>query len=192
MRFHHHSGTDIEIVVGNIAFEECDAIVNAANASLLAGSGVCGAIFAGAGEKLQPECNEIINSLGRNLYTSEAVLTSGCSLKAKYIIHAVAPKCMMRWDEKIDNTMRSLYKNIYALAEKEGCTSIAIPAMGTGVYRCDPIKSTDIAIDELLVFLENHKNHVIKKIRFVVHGKEMANVYIDTLRLAIQHDGVQS
>ncbi len=176
-----YNGVAISFKVGNIAKESCHAIVNAANIYLQNGSGVCGAIFSGAGSRLKVACDEQIRALGRNLDVSEAVVTEGFDLSARFIIHSVSPRCMFRWDANIEEKMRMTYRNIFDIANRSGFKSIAIPAMGVGHHHCDSTKCTIIAIDELFRYLHQSNNH-ITEIRFVLYSEEMASHYLEIFK----------
>ena len=171
-------GVNVCFHMGDITKESCDAIVNSANIYLERGSGVCGAIFDGAGAKLKEACSDKIALLGRNLAVSETVVTLGFDLPAKNIIHSVSPRCMFRWDANIEEKMRVTYRNIFDTAEFFEFKSIAIPAMGVGHHHCDTQKCVQIAIDELFYYLQNaHKQ--ITEIRFVLFSEEMAKRYLE-------------
>ena len=119
----------IEIRKISITDLDTDAIVNAANSALLAGGGVCGAIFRAAGyERLQDACDEI-----GHCDEGSAVITPGFGLKAKYIIHAVGP----RWSGGRRNEpqlLYSAYKSSLKLAEEYGCASIGFPLISAGIF----------------------------------------------------------
>jgi O-acetyl-ADP-ribose deacetylase (regulator of RNase III) len=185
MKFDHISGVDIHILIDDIVHQECDAIVNAANIYLQNGSGVCGAIFNGAGPQLKEACDEKLRILGRNLHPGESVVTPGYNIKAKYILHSVSPRCMFRWDEKIEETMRVTYRNIFDIAECSGFNTIAIPAMGVGHHHCDVDKCTSIAINELIAYI-NRPNHTIQEIRFVLSDESIQARYIKSLISILQ------
>lgn len=178
---YNFSNTRVYILIGNIVDQECDAIVNSANVYLQKGSGVCGAIFQGAGSELKSVCDEKIRLLGRNLTVSEAVVTAGFNLSANYIIHSVSPRCMFRWDDSIKEKITTTYRNIYAIADDLGLKSVAIPAMGVGHHHCDLLKCTKIAIDELFHYLLN-PNKRIEEIRLVLYTEEMALQYIEIFK----------
>jgi O-acetyl-ADP-ribose deacetylase (regulator of RNase III) len=155
----------IEIVVRNIVDETTEAIVNAANEMLAAGSGISGAIHAAAGRHLEQECLQ----LGR-CPTGEARITAGYDLKAKYVIHAVAPRY---WDGTRGEAelLRETYQSIFAVALKNKIRSISIPAIGTGIYRFPLREATIIA-------LETAKNYVNQvQIRFVCFDQKTAELY---------------
>lgn len=118
-----------QIVYQDITTMSTDAIVNAANSQLLAGAGVCGAIFRAAGyEELQRQCRD-----KAPCPTGQAVITSGCQLKAKYIIHTVGPV----WhggSSGEEKKLYSCYAQSLALAKKWGCQSIAFPLISAGIF----------------------------------------------------------
>lgn len=178
---HNFKNVDVHILFGNIIDQKCDAIVNSANIYLQKGSGVCGAIFQKAGLELKSACEEHIQNLGRNLHVSEAVVTRGFHLKTKHIIHSVSPRCMFRWDEKIEEKMRMTYRNIFDIADRSGFKSIAIPAMGVGHHHCDSTKCTQIAFDELFHYLHQSDKY-LTEIRFVLYTEEMASNFLETFK----------
>jgi len=119
----------LTIIRNDITKMEVDAVVNAANTNLLAGGGVCGAIFFAAGaDRLQRACNSLAP-----IQTGEAVITKGFSLPAKYIIHAAGPvyRDGKHNEEKL---LRSCYENALDLAKKHRCKSIAFPLISSGIY----------------------------------------------------------
>jgi len=136
----------IQVIYADIINQTTDAIVNAANEMLLAGSGISGAIHAAAGRHLELECAQI----GR-CPTGEACITSGYKLKARYVIHAVAPKY---WDGTRNEArlLRKTYRSIYEIALKHGLKSLSIPAIGTGIYRFPLEEATKIAFQEAMHF----------------------------------------
>ena len=160
----------IEIIKTDITEMQVDAIVNAANTSLLRGGGVCGAIFNKAGFELDKECNEI----GR-CETGEAVITKGYNLKAKYIIHTVAPIWNdYRNEESREELFENCYYNIFKIAIENKIKTIAIPCIGTGIYGC-PIKiGRDFAFDEAKKVEDK-----FDKIYFVCFGDKEFEIYND-------------
>ena len=159
----------IEIHKGDITKLKVDAIVNAANTSLLGGGGVDGAIHRAAG----PELLEFNRKLG-GCKTGEAKISPGFNLAAKYIIHTVGPV----WNggnHKEDYLLANCYKNSLKLAVENGIKTIAFPAISTGVY-CFPLeRATKIAVTEVKKFLE--ENASIEKVIFACFDEETYAVY---------------
>ena len=160
----------IEIIKADITDLEVDAIVNAANSSLLRGDGVCGAIFKKAGFDLDKECQKI-----GFCDTGEAIITNGYNLKAKYIIHTVAPVWNdYRFKENREELFKNCYYNIFRVAIENNIKSIAIPCIGTGIYGCPVELGRDYAF-EIAKKVESKFN----KIYFVCFGDKEFEIYND-------------
>ncbi len=140
----------ISIVPGDITKQKVDAIVNAANTTLLGGGGVDGALHRSAGPQLLAECR----TLG-GCPTGQARITEGYNLPAKWVIHTVGPV----WRDgkhREDELLASCYRNSLALAEQHGIKTIAFPAISTGAYGFPLERAARIAIREAREFLQAH------------------------------------
>lgn len=165
----------IEIVLGDITQEKVDAIVNAANTSLLGGGGVDGAIHRAAGKELFEECKTF-----NGCKTGEAKMTKGYKLPAKYVIHTVGPV----WhggNSKEKDLLASCYRNCLKLAEKNGIKSIAFPAISTGAYRFPLELAAQIAIAEIKKFLENTKHPLY--VKFVCFDEKTRETYLKSIKV---------
>ncbi|MCX7840432.1 MAG: O-acetyl-ADP-ribose deacetylase [Anaerolineae bacterium] len=151
----------LELVQGDITKQEVDAIVNAANSSLLGGGGVDGAIHRAAGPELLAECR----TLG-GCETGSAKITRGYKLPARYVIHAVGP---VYRDGKQGEAalLASAYRTSLELASQHQCTSVAFPAISTGAYGYPMEDAARIAFRTIIDYLEQHPE--IKLVRMVLY-----------------------
>lgn len=159
----------VEIQQGDITKQKVDAIVNAANTSLLGGGGVDGAIHRASG----PELLEYNKKLG-GCPTGEAKISPGFNLPAKYIIHTVGPV----WNggkNNEDELLANCYSNSLMLAAENNLKSIAFPAISTGVYRFPQKRAAMIAVEEVGKFLNQNKS--IEKVIFVCFDAENFDIY---------------
>jgi O-acetyl-ADP-ribose deacetylase (regulator of RNase III) len=166
--------TRMEIAEGDITRLDVDAIVNAANTSLLGGGGVDGAIHRAAGPELLAECRGI-----GGCPTGEARLTKGYRLKARHVIHAVGPV----WHggtKGEDGLLASAYRNSLEIAHREKLESVAFPAISTGVYAFPLERATKIAVATVAEFLRAHE--LPKRVVFCCFGADVAAVYRKVLR----------
>jgi O-acetyl-ADP-ribose deacetylase len=167
----------IELLRGDITKVQVDAIVNAANTSLLGGGGVDGAIHKAGGIEILKECQEIRDRQG-GCKVGEAVITSAGNLPAKYVIHTVGPV----WNNGIndeENLLSSAYLNSLKLAESYTIQTIAFPNISTGVYRFPKDIAAGIAINTTKSFLE--QTEIIKKVVFVCFDFENYSLYNNLL-----------
>ncbi|MBU0763677.1 MAG: O-acetyl-ADP-ribose deacetylase [Bacteroidetes bacterium] len=159
----------IELIRGDITKLNVDAIVNAANNSLLGGGGVDGAIHRAAGPELLQECKTL-----NGCPTGDAKITKGYKLPAKYVIHTVGP--VWHGGERDEpELLGSCYRKSLLLAKEHGIESVAFPNISTGVYRFPKLLAARIAIREVNTFLE--KNRSLKKVVFAVFDDENMNIY---------------
>lgn len=163
----------IEVVEGDITTLPVDAIVNAANQSLLGGGGVDGAIHRAAGRELVAE-----TSTFGGCPTGEARISGAYKLPARYVIHAVGP----RWrggNHGEAELLASAYRNSLRLAAAHDCRTVAFPAISTGIYGYPLEAATRIAADEVRTFLEQHT--MPEKVVFVCYSARAAAVYRQVL-----------
>lgn len=161
----------IELVKGDITKIQVEAIVNAANSSLLGGGGVDGAIHRAGGPIILEECIQIRNKQGK-CNTGEAVVTTAGNLPANYVIHTVGPV----WngdEEKCSKLLANCYKNSLKLAESLQIKTIAFPNISTGIYRFPKNRAAKIAIQEIQKF----QSETIEKVIFVCFDDENEEMY---------------
>lgn len=159
----------LEIVKGDITKLKMDAIVNAANSSLLGGGGVDGAIHRAAGPTLLEECRKL-----NGCETGEAKITNGYNLPAKFVIHTVGPV----WnggEYNEDNLLESCYKNSLKLAVENKIKTIAFPAISTGIYGFPLEQATQIAIKVVKEFISTKPG--ITKVIFVCFDTKTESLY---------------
>ena len=164
----------IDIRRGDITRLTVDAIVNAANTSLLGGGGVDGAIHRAAGPQLLEECRSI-----GGCPTGEARITGGYNLPARFVIHTVGPVYHRTTPEKAEGLLTRCYENSLALAAQNDVELIAFPAISCGVYGYPIEKACRVAIDTTIRFLETETG--VKKVIFVLFSEGDRKVYADYL-----------
>jgi len=163
----------IEVALGDITKLEVDAIVNAANPSLLGGGGVDGAIHRAAGSGLLAECR----TLG-GCPPGEARITKGYNLPAKFVIHAVGPIWRGGYSGE-DELLAKAYRSSLLLAEENGIKTIAFPAISTGAYGFPLERASKIAVGEIKEFLE--KNGTIERVVLVCFSERAKGCYVEAL-----------
>lgn len=162
----------IEIIQGDITQLSVDAIVNAANTSLLGGGGVDGAIHRAGGPQILEECVKIRNRQG-GCPVGEAVITTGGNLKAKFIIHTVGPVWSGKQEE--DVLLANAYRNSLLLAVDNEVKTIAFPNISTGVYKFPKTQAATIALGEVRNFLQT--NTTLQKVIFCCFDGENFDLY---------------
>jgi len=184
----------LELVEGDITEMETDAIVNAANAQLILGGGVAGAIKRKGGPAIQQECNKIVreDSIGGGTFVGGAVITGGGNLKAKYVIHAVGPRMGEgNEDEKLKNaTLNSL-----KVAGEKKLKSISFPAISTGVFGFPIERCAEIMLRTTIDYLtrlgvgarRSPKGQTgIEKVVFCLYGQDSFQVFENQLKKFIK------
>ncbi|MGM9591473.1 MAG: O-acetyl-ADP-ribose deacetylase [Oscillospiraceae bacterium] len=159
----------IEIIQGDITKQAVDAIVNAANCSLLGGGGVDGAIHRAAGPELLAECRTL-----NGCKTGEAKITKGYRLPARYVIHTPGP--VWHGGSKGEaELLRSCYLNCLALASENGCRTVDFPSISTGVYHFPLEKASMIAIGAIAEYLSAHPE--LERVRMVCFDERTKGYY---------------
>ncbi|WP_046175588.1 O-acetyl-ADP-ribose deacetylase [Domibacillus indicus] len=176
----------LELLVGDITRQQTEAIVNAANGSLLGGGGVDGAIHRAAGHELLDECKRVrMEKLnGEELPAGEAVITKGCELPADWIIHTVGPV----WNggtEKEEEKLASCYRNALKLAAEKELKSISFPSISTGVYRFPIEQASVIALQTVIGFLREHS---FGSVAFTLFSEHDYRVYEAALNRVLQDE----
>jgi O-acetyl-ADP-ribose deacetylase len=160
--------TRLEVIIGDITKVKVDAIVNAANSSLMGGGGVDGAIHRAGGAAILEECRKIVARQG-GCQTGEAVITTAGNLPAKFVIHTVGPV----WNggtHKEPELLANCYRNSLDLAIKQGCRSIAFPNISTGIYRFPKQMAANISVTAVADYtLENSS---LEKVLFVCFDQQ--------------------
>ncbi|HHX14524.1 MAG TPA: O-acetyl-ADP-ribose deacetylase [Clostridiales bacterium] len=160
---------NLRIIKGDITTCQVDAIVNAANTSLLGGGGVDGAIHRAAGPELLEECRTLNGAV-----TGEAKITKGYRLPAHFVIHTPGP--IWQGGSKGEaGLLADCYRNSLALAEANGCRTVAFPSISTGVYRFPIEQAARIAVREIRSFLNEAR--VVEEVTMVLFNEEVKAIY---------------
>ncbi|MCK5620074.1 MAG: O-acetyl-ADP-ribose deacetylase [Candidatus Krumholzibacteria bacterium] len=168
----------VRLLQGDITQQDTDAIVNAANSTLLGGGGVDGAIHRAGGPAILAECKKIVAKIGQ-CDTGEAVITTGGNLRARHVIHTVGPVYHggQRGEPEL---LANAYKNSYRLAVENGLKSIAFPSISTGVYGYPIEKASRIALQTIYTLLKDDGG--MDEVRFVLFSDKDLDVYRQTAR----------
>jgi O-acetyl-ADP-ribose deacetylase (regulator of RNase III) len=170
----------IELIKGDITKIQVDAIVNAANTSLLGGGGVDGAIHRAGGKAILEECQKIRAKQG-GCNVGEAVITTGGNLPAKYVIHTVGPVWKGGNNDE-ERLLASAYTNSLRIAVENKIRSLAFPNISTGIYGFPKDKAAKIAVKTVTDFLNSGTE--VEKVIFVCFDDENYTLYVDLLNKA--------
>ncbi len=169
----------LQLIKGDITDVEADAIVNAANSTLLGGGGVDGAIHSKGGPKILQECKRIRElEWPDGLPTGNAVVTSGGNLKAKYVIHTVGPIWRGGVHEEA-KLLRRAYWNSLKLAAAKGLKSVAFPSISTGAYSYPTEEASRVAIAAVKDYLKTENR--IERVTFVLFSQRDFDIYAQTV-----------
>ena len=172
----------VTVVVGDITKQDTDAIVNAANASLLGGGGVDGAIHRAGGPEILEECREICRTRFPNgLPTGEAVITTGGKLPALYVIHTVGPIYGEHGGKEAE-LLANCYHNSLTLAVEKNLSSVAFPAISTGVFGYPPDQAAKVSSKTIEHFLST--DHQLKEVRLVFFQARDADVFLENQKFS--------
>ena len=170
--------TKLSLTVGDITKQKTDAIVNAANSSLMGGGGVDGAIHRAGGPKILEECMKIREKQG-GCDTGEAVITTGGNLPAKYVIHTVGPI----WgggNRKEPELLANCYKNSLKLAVENDIKTISFPSISTGAYGYPIDQAGEVALKAIIDFLK--KDDSLNEVIFVLFNDSIYKSYENVLK----------
>lgn len=168
----------IEVVLGDITNIEVDAIVNAANSSLLGGGGVDGAIHRAGGNTILEECRRIRNKQG-GCKVGQAVITTAGRLPARYVIHTVGPVWNNGQSDE-ESLLASAYSSSLKIAVDNQVKSVAFPNISTGIYGFPKEKAAEIAIQTVTAFLAS--TNAIESVIFVCYDAENHDIYTRLLK----------
>ena len=170
--------TKLSLIQGDITKQATDAIVNAANPSLMGGGGVDGAIHRAGGPTILEECKQIVSRQGR-LSTGKAVITTGGNLKVKNVIHTVGP--VWRGGKQGESWLLvSAYRESLNVAEENNLSSISFPSVSTGAYGYPVAEAAKIAISTVASFIKEHATS-LKEVVFVLFDHATFETYSSVL-----------
>lgn len=177
------NNTRLSLVLGDITKQATDAIVNAANPTLMGGGGVDGAIHLAGGPVILEECKAIVAKKGW-LPTGKAVITTGGNLKTKHVIHTVGPV----WHggkEGEDELLASAYEESLKTADDNKLSSISFPSISTGAYGYPVNKAAKVAVKSVISFLR-HRDSSLREVLFVLYDQETYNAFRSAIRAEIE------
>jgi len=166
----------VVVKVGDITKEDIDAVVNAANGSLMGGGGVDGAIHRAGGPEILRACKEIrATQYPEGLPTGEAVITTAGKMAAKHVIHTVGPVYGRGGKDKAE-LLAACYRNSLSLAAKKGLKTVAFPAISTGVYGYPLEEAAQVSSQAVAKFLESDSS--VEEVRLVFFSRSDAEVFL--------------
>jgi len=173
----------LRIIQGDITKQDTDAIVNAANSSLMGGGGVDGAIHRAGGSAILEECKRVVARQGR-LSTGKAVMTTGGNLKARHVIHTVGP-IWYGGDKGEPDLLASAYQESLKLAIENQLSSVSFPSISTGVYGYPVDKASRVAIGVVIASLRQGVTSV-REVVFVLFDSQTFRAYLSALKEIIE------
>ena len=177
--------TKLLLKIGDITEENVDAIVNAANPTLMGGGGVDGAIHSKGGTVILEECRKIRKTLyPKGLPTGKAVITTGGNLPVKYIIHTVGPICNGFWNEKYEKQLYDAFYNSLKIAKEYNLKMVAFPFISAGVYKCPKEKASKVALKAIFDFIR--KKNFPEEIRVVLFSQNDYKIFLNSLKEIIK------
>jgi O-acetyl-ADP-ribose deacetylase (regulator of RNase III) len=171
----------LELVEGDITEQDTDAIVNAANTSLLGGGGVDGAIHEAGGPEILAECR----TLG-GCATGEAKITTGGRLRARYIIHTVGPIYRQYDPERAAELLTKAYRRSLEEAADNSLRSVAFPSISTGAYGYPLREAAPLALETVIDYLSHQRDQDLQLVRFVLFGEQAYQVYQRALSALVE------
>ncbi len=166
----------LELVEGDITAQDTEAIVNAANSSLLGGGGVDGAIHRAGGPEILAECRQL-----GGCATGDAKITTGGRLRARYVIHTVGPVCRLRDARQAADLLASAYRRSLEVAAEHGVKSVAFPAISAGAYGYPANDAALVALRAVIDYLDAQEEDGIQLARFVLYGRQSYEAFASAL-----------
>jgi len=167
----------LRLVQGDITVQEVDAVVNAANSSLMGGGGVDGAIHRAGGPAILAECREIVGRQGE-LPTGQAVITTAGNMPARHVVHTVGP--IYQWGTHVeDELLEDAYRNSLVLAAEHGCRTVAFPSISTGVYSFPIERAARIALRTLIRAIPTVDVDEVRMVLFSAHDYDVYQLALD-------------
>ncbi len=172
--------TKLALIQGDITLQSTEAIVNAANSSLMGGGGVDGAIHRAGGPSILEECKRIVDRQGR-LPTGKAVITTGGNLKARHVIHTVGPIWQGGGHGEAE-LLASSYLESLKIAEDNSLASVSFPSISTGAYGYPVDRAAEVALRTVVSFLRGSRASHLKEVVFVLYGASALEAYERALK----------